>query len=386
MLHGRSMSKHVPGWVLLVAVSLSGYFATMSAKGNPITIDVDLSFANALIDLACSGKEINEADFQASDALRGQLDHHSSFGSDYDFESFLEGLRAISACNVPDPDPFRFAGLIKEREDMIGAIAFLNASRAELTANAVQLLSPYFPPNRSFQGDVVFVAASLSCGGFASEGSFYVDLQCIAADIESEIDATTRLIAHETYHAMQYYIAQGERPDQQIRTADHALIRFLTILVAEGTATHIGKPLEIVGEGRYASFSRSLAERHRRHMSHDFTLLEVIVDYLSNSPGDNQTKFDNAERLGFGGRYDEHLYYVGAQMSAEIEQAFGPSAIPCLVAQSPENFVLAYAQATRNADRKANLFQLADSTSSAAQQLVHSRPTRSGFEECTGAN
>ena len=46
--------------------------------------------------------------------------------------------------------------------------------------------------------------------------------------------------------------------------------------------------------------------------------------------------------LGFMGNTGQQFYYVGAIMAQKIELAFGRTALVCIMALTPEQFVLAY--------------------------------------------
>ena len=199
--------------VLRAIVALAAASWSIASAAQQVSIRVDLEPARRLTALACSNQPVNEARFRADPLLAAQLAHHSRFGEQYTIETYLAGLRAIARCETPSPDPFRFASLVEHRERMTKAIAFLGEREQEIGKLAADRIKPYVPADFVFSGAVVPVAASFSCGGFARDGAFFIDVPCVAEDIEGEYDAIARVVAHETYHRIQAQLrGDGPRP------------------------------------------------------------------------------------------------------------------------------------------------------------------------------
>ena len=118
-------------------------------------------------------------------------------------DAYVEALRALSACAAPNPDPFGVAAILQNRDAFRRKIVALRERRDERSAAVAQRLRPYVPADFSCHGDVVLAVPYFSCGGFAQQGWFFLDVGCLDDDIASDFDAVVLLIAHETYHAVQ---------------------------------------------------------------------------------------------------------------------------------------------------------------------------------------
>jgi hypothetical protein len=365
--------------------TLLALLAASSVHGQSVSIDIDTRGAERLLEIACSGAEVDPAEFSGSELLRNQLAHHRRFGERYNMDNYIAGVRAIAACEAPDPDPFRFSSLVQRRAEMEAAISYLAARRERIGEEVARLLRPYMPAAMSFEGHAVLAGASFSCGGFAQGGAFFVDIPCIAADIEGEYEAVVKLIAHETYHAIQGRFAPDASVDlSRVSSVEEALDNLFTDLALEGTASHVADMRDIAGDGRYASFSRSLARRNFSHLRYDFRLLDYLIEALVREPLRVAERAPGIIGLAFDGAYDEHGYFVGQQMAAEIEHSFGAAAIPCVLALPPESYVLLYDAALQDGDDLEQSSPFAASTVEAARWLAGRRATAPGFSACTG--
>lgn len=353
------------------------------ANAQTIKLDVDVSQAERLLEIACSGVEIDENEWRESGALQAQLAHHRQFAERFSFENYIVGLKSISRCEVPTSDPFRFAALIERRDKMRKAIEFLSQNSEQIGARVTALLMPYVPQYFEFEGKVVLAGASFSCGGFQNEGIFFIDIPCLAADIEGEYEAVVRLIAHETYHSMQNSFAYPTLPGlSDIKTLNGAYNFMFERLALEGSGSHVGDMREVKGDGRYTNFSRSLARRNFRHLEYNFQLFDYMIEAIGNKPDDVKNRFPDIYGLAFDGSFGEHSYFVGQQMTAEIEHSFGASAIACLLALPYENYILAYNRALLDGHnlKKSNKFSI--DTIRVANDRRKARSSENHFQAC----
>lgn len=380
--HYGAASRLVAGCVLLFMSAL--LFLGSPAKAQQIDITVNVQQARTLLDIACSGEAIDTQKWRQSATLQAQIAHHSQFGERFSLENYLKGLADAARCQVSEADPFRFASLVEKRENMLEAITFLSENEAQIGAEVAAILAPFAPADFTFSGEVIFLAASFSCGGFYSAGAFFVDIPCLASDIESEMDAMVLLVAHETYHAMQAQFAypKVEGPNG-IATAQSAYDFMFQRLAWEGTASHIGDMLEVEGDGRYASFSRNLAKRSFRQLKYNFHLFDFMVEAVGQSPDTVEDRFPRIFGLAFDGAFDQRSYFVGQQMAAEIEHSFGASAIPCVLAQPYENFLLAYDIALRDDNNLARSRSFHPATLDVARARAASRARPYDITACT---
>lgn len=364
---------------LFIALVLAFVPGTVLAQD----IDIDTAGAERLLAIACSGEEIDEAEFRESALLQSQIAHHREFGDRFSMENYIAGLREIARCEAPDPDPFRFSALVERREDMIMAIGYLVERREAIGQEVADLLAPYMPVGLEFQGRAVLAGASFSCGGFARDGAFFVDIPCLAADMAGEYEAVVRLIAHETYHAIQSeFAAQPMAEFESVATVEQALDHMFANLALEGSASHIGDMRSVGGEGRYTNFARSLARRNFGHLEYNFQLLDYMIEALVREPDSIPERFGAIYGLAFDGAFGEHGYFIGQQMTAEIEHSFGAAAVPCLLALRGENYILAYTAALEDGDNLDQSSAFAPATVTAARSLASTRAEAADFGAC----
>lgn len=340
----------------------------VSASAKSVEIDVDTAMATRLLDITCSNKSIDRAEFASSALLGHQLDHHKRFGEVYSLDNYVAGVRAISTCKVPDPDPFRMRFLVEKRTQMRNAINFLAANRQKIGREVSALIIPYVPDDMDFKGDVVLAAASFSRGGFASGGAFFIDIPGMAEDVEADYESIVRLIAHETYHSIQAKLAESRPALGHQAPSDAAIRELFDGLVREGSATFVGDPTRIKRVGPYGSFDQEEAKRGLARLPQTANMLNFAIELLNARADDD--RLEQLYGLVFGGRVGQPGYYLGQQMSAEIVNDFGAKALPCLLSRNPEYFVLAYGRAYKTGTPLKASVALGGETLKAAQELA----------------
>jgi len=357
-------------------LTLAALFVAAPASAKSIHVDIDIAAAQRLLGIACSGTEIVSSEFTESPLVQSQIEHHQEFGDRFSMENYLAGLRALSRCETPDPDPFRFKSLVEKRPLMAKSIEYLTVNRDDLIKRVHENLLPYVPADKEFKGKAIIAAASFSCGGFSNRGLFFIDLPCLAPDIEGEYEAIAQLITHETYHAIQNRFASKPMVTKdEVATDIQAWDYIFHRLAIEGSASFVGDMRNIKGDGRYAQYSRDVARRSFRHMAHNFQLLGILMEAIDNDPERVKERFPEIYGLAFDGSFGELSYFTGQQMTAEIVHSFGPRSLPCLLAQPPENFALAYHQALADGDNLEESEMLSSAIVEIASRLSKERTT-----------
>ncbi len=364
-------------------ITLAALFAAAPASAQSVHVDIDISAAQRLLEIACSGTEIVDSEFTESPAVQSQIEHHREFADRFSMENYLVGLRALSKCETPDPDPFRFKSLVEKRPLMEQSIDYLTANRDDLIKRVHENLLPYVPADMEFDGKAIIAAASFSCGGFSNRGLFFIDLPCLAPDIEGEYEAIAQLITHETYHAIQNGFASKpmvvkEEVSTDVQAWDYMFHR----LAIEGSASFVGNMRDIKGDGRYAKYSRDVAKRSFRHLAYNFQLLGILMEAIGNEPERVKERFPEIYGLAFDGSFGELSYFTGQQMTAEIVHSFGAQSLPCLLAQPPENFALAYDRALADGDNLEKSEKLPSAIVEIAGRLSNERTTSIGIDAC----
>lgn len=252
----------------------------------------------------------------------------------------------ISGLAVPakagNIDIFRFRYAVNEKEELVQAIAFLKSHENEMVDFVTAKNAPYFPADKQFKSEIVLSAAGLSCGGFSMDGAFFIDAPCIAGDVEDEFAATKILAAHETYHALQYVFFAPFNEDMQIIDSPAAAQDYLFMsLLTEGTAEFVAFSRDVSGDGSLATLFRDFAVKGYQRVNQNLRMVGYAAEVLGQQ-GDSNRRIRDIYNAGFMGDTGQPFYYVGAVMAQKIETAFGREALVCIMALSPEQFVLAY--------------------------------------------
>lgn len=372
------MTFHHPA-AFALAVALFSFVQTPAAA--EVSIAIDTSLADRALSLVCTGAPVDEEAVRASPIVRAQISHNAGLRAAATMDAYVAGLRAASACVAPEQDPFNIAGLIEQRESLRAKVAALIARQDALTLAVAQRLERYMPPGASFAGSVVIAVPYFSCGGFAADDHFFIDIACLAEDIDADAVALELLVAHETYHVIQERHFRPVPDLEAVSTRRDALGAFFGHLLIEGTATHVGDPLDLPqsGGGPYTRLGRSFHTENARRMEHNFNLLTILIDYVARARDPGPGVYQ-AAMIGFAGNtYEEMGYSVGARMARDIEAAWGAPALVCVMLLPAEQFVLAHDAATAG---QAGALRLGPPAVAAARSLSQRRPRADRFETC----
>lgn len=315
---------------------------TAPAQAGNIELSIDSNLADYVLETACSGKEVDEGRLRASKTLQAQIKHHSAFSEKYSMDSYIEGLKAASRCETLKDDVFRFRYVVEHKEQMTKAIAFLKSRQQDIVDFVVEKTTPYFPADKHFTGRIVLSAAGQGCGGFSMDGSFFIDVPCVSESIEEEYGAIKVISAHETYHALQYaFFAPFDEDIDRVDTPAEAQNYLFQSLLLEGTAEFVAESRNIPGDGSLATLLSKFAEKGYRRVNQNLRWLGYDTEILGRK-GDSNRLIQDVYLRGFSGNNGQEYYCVGATMAKEIEAAFGRDALVCVMALTPEQFVLAY--------------------------------------------
>lgn len=344
-----------------------------------VSIGVDTSIAESALALACSGAPVDEAAVRASPLAQAQVAHNTRLRAAATMDAYVAALRALSACAAPDPDPFNVAAILHDPEAFRQKVALIAERRDQLAATVAERLRPYVPANFDFRGDVVLAVPYFSCGGFAQDERFFVDVRCLDDDIASDLEALALLIAHETYHAVQ---AQTFHPMDDVRGLNGrqaALASLFSELLIEGSASFVA-PAETLPArgGRYTRLSRRFAADNAARMEANFSLMTILVEHVARAADPAAAAREGAEIAFSGGTFEEMGYFVGARMARDVEQAWGAPALVCVMQLPPEQFTLAHAAAVSG---DADALRLGAPALEAARAVARRRGG-AGYESC----
>lgn len=340
------------GWKFTTCL-LFTVLAMNTAKAGNIDLSIDSSLADYVLEVSCSGESVDVERLRASRTLQAQIKHHSGLNEKLSMEAYIEGLQAASRCETLEPDLFRFRYAVHEKEELAQAIAFLKSHQAELVDFVIEKTTPYFPSDRQYKGEIVLSAAGQSCGGFSMDGAFFIDVPCVAGNVEDEFSAIKILAAHETYHALQYAFFSPFNEDLQVVDTPKAAQEYLFMsLLLEGTAEYVADSREVTGEGSLAGLFRNFADKGYPLVKFNLRMVGYAAEVLEH-PDDSNHRARDMYALGFLGNTGQQFYYVGAVMAGKIEAAFGREALVCIIALTPEQFVLAYDAAASKPDTNA---------------------------------
>ncbi|MCB1608532.1 MAG: hypothetical protein KDI71_16300 [Xanthomonadales bacterium] len=294
--------------------------AAFSAPDQPpqIRVRVDTQFASSVLGQVCSDQPIDESAIRSSAAVNQMVDHFAQFRADFTLDAYVEARRLAARCRTAEPDIFRFGEVIARREELQAEIATIAAEQSEYAAGIEQMLAQYSPEGMRFSGSATLVIGSPSCGGWSSNGDFYVDVPCLKGDRVG----LQYLIAHESYHAIQSRF-MGKTP------AEPPLALILDAIIREGSAMRVADFSQISNPGAYAQLSQRVLRTNRRRLVANVELFEVSVHYLLHSA--DPTAAERINNIGLSGQFDSPFYSVGELVIARIDQQLGRAALLCLL-------------------------------------------------------
>lgn len=367
----------------LAAALAAGLIYSQAATAE-VAIAIDTSLADQTLALMCSGQPVDEAAVRASPVVQAQVQHNTGLRDTATMDAYVAALRAASACQAPDPDPFRVGDVIANAAAYRAKVDALKARQDEIAAAVAARIQNYIPEGMDYRGDVVLAVPYFSCGGFSARGRFFIDVRCLAGDLDSENEALTMLVAHETYHAIQNDLFFGQEVGPRM-TTQGALERLFSALLREGGATYVGRSggaLPDEGGGPMTQLNRRFASENAQRQRTNFALLTILFEHVRRAQ-EPETAARDAYAIGFsGGTYQEMGYFVGAQMAGDIEAAWGRAALVCVMRLPAEQFVLAHDAVAGASSTEPALLRLGSAAVEAARFVSRRRGGQHGFERC----
>lgn len=367
-----------------LAAALAAAMIYSQAALAEVAITIDTSLADQTLALMCTGQPVDEAAVRASPVVQAQVQHNSGLRDTATMDAYVAALRAASACQPPTPDPFRVGDVIANAAAYRAKVDALKARQDQLAVAVAERIQRYLPEGMDYRGDVVLAVPYFSCGGFSARGRFFIDVRCLAEDLDSEGEALTMLVAHETYHAIQNDLFFDEEVGAD--TTTHGALEGLFMpLLWEGTAAYVGRSggaLPTDGGGPMTQLNRRFASENTQRLRTNFALMTILFENVRRAE-EPEPAMRMARSIGFsGGTYQEMGYFVGAQMAGDIEAAWGRAALVCVMRLPGEQFVLAHDVV---AGASAEMLRLGPAAIEAARYVARRRGGQHGFQQCRTA-
>lgn len=352
------------------------------AQAQSISLTVDSSYADYLLEMVCSNAEIDEARLRSWPVVQRQVKHHSNLSSRRDFDAFVEGLAAAAKCETLEDDVYQFAPLVENKEEFVAIVAFFKSRSEEIEQFVVDSVAPYVPEHLDYSGDLVLSIVGNSCGGFSMDGAFYLALACLVESPGHEFETAKVISAHETYHALQYaFFHPFEEDIARVRTLDDAFDYHFMNLLLEGTAEYVADSRQIEGSGVLTDIIKRFASNGYRRMPFHMRLFSYSAELLKGEGDALMRRLKDVYQLGYAGDNRQVFYFVGANMAGHIERVFGRRALVCVLALPPEQFVRAYDAAAARAPGEETP-PLGEAMAEAAGRLNSGRHGAARFESC----
>ncbi len=196
-------------------------------------------------------------------------------------------------------------------------------------------LFPYLHASDNLNTTIIFLIGGTS-DGFA-EGYYYcLDLVYFMEDI----DAMKLLLEHEAFHILQANVYnKHDKNINQLQSYELGIYTLLKDLFNEGTASFIANPLNIQNPKPYTKWFQSKYKLNFRRIDENFELLQSMIIRLFY---DKECNYNNVYNLGFSGKWESPLYYVGLRMCELIEKKEGQFILNEYLRKSPVEFIVAY--------------------------------------------
>ncbi len=322
-----------------------------------VQIRLDTSFAHSVLVDVCSDRAIDEAAIRNSIVVKDMLAHFSKFRDYFTMDEYIAARKSAATCSPPDRDYFRFSEVIEKREELRRIVEKLSEKSDQFSGSTTDLVNAYTPTELNYDGIATVIVGGPSCGGWAIDGGFYVDLPCIGDD---EV-GLRYLIAHEIYHGVQGQFV----PD--VPDSAPASIKIFDSIIREGSAITVADYSEIEDPGAYTKLSQRINRKNASRTDENFDLLDLAFSYLADS--DDPDDADKVYNIGLSGLFDSPFYFVGAEMVQAIDDTFGRDALLCIMSLPQAEFVFAYNAATEKGGRA-----LPDSVVNAAKDARSAAP------------
>jgi hypothetical protein len=367
-----------------VGFTLGATAVTGAANAQRIDLNIDSSLADYLLEVVCSGEKVDEAYLRSSPFVQAQVRHHTSLSPVRNMDALLAGLEVASRCEIPERDVFRFGPIVEDKGRFEATVDFLKIRAPEIERFVVTSLAPYAPEDFDFSGAMALSIIGNPCGGFASEGYFFLAINCLTAGYEEEFSAIKVVSAHEVFHALQHgFFYPGSFELEGVESHDEALELLFRWVMFEGTAELVADSRQIEGSGVLTDFLTGFAESGYQQIPLYIDLISYAGEILT-AGDDYSDRLANIYKLGFAGGGRQALYYAGATMASHMDKTYGREALICIFRLPPEQFVRAYqAAALRSASEEA--VPLGQTIMMGADRISRKREDGLAFERCVNS-
>lgn len=352
-----------------------------ASQAQSLDIRVNSEYAEKLLDVVCSGNEVDEAFWRGYEPLLGQIKHHTSNKNIRNMEAFLSGLRAASACEVPENDVFRFRAVIERQQAFKDAVAFFKENTASTEAYVRDTLTAYLPEGLTYEGGLTLSVVGNPCGGFATTGNFYLALNCLTESYEAELSTAQLVAAHEIYHDIQLKYFYGDEIElKNVETRTDAYRFLLRGLLLEGSAEYVTNSRTITGTGTLSDLLKGFADNGYAQQARYIRSVGYAADIIADH-SDWRERLDDIFMTGLTGAGRQTFYYAGAAMAGHIEATYGRQALICILPLPAEQFVRAYQAAAEDSENE-NAPPLSPTMVTVVEGLGKDRTASQRFEHC----
>lgn len=315
-------------------ITLFMILALSKSKAQTINVTYDYSSVEKLIEIFDTG-HLNDKNFKELISLHGTqayLKKLSTFFSGVNEISYRKSLEAALNGTFVGEDPYMLKRLVPLIPDAKKLLLEVTSKEIELTQAAVSKLEEYSPDGIELNANVHLIMGIIG-GGWTfddSPNSFYIDFSSMKGDFKG----LSYLSTHELYHLIQYRFMKDCPKNEENKVG-----YLLDQIVKEGSATFVADFSKVSSSGAYIDFSKKEYENNFRRMKTNFELFEIILFQAKNNPA---TNIDALYDIGYSGRFQSPLYYVGYHIMKLIEKYKGKKALINLLSQLPETMILTY--------------------------------------------
>jgi len=298
-IHGDRRLNNIR-WAAVTLAMLPTCVASLGAQAPPPPVTLDLNFESAVeVARLFDSDSVSDADLDRVFRLPGvralylQARRFDEYATE---ENFRSTLRAAVEGLPVQRDPFNFQTVRDRIEEIAPTIEWIGQNHENLAADLGRRIAEYSPAD------------------------------------------------HELFHVAQGAFMSGptvteERP--QLRNVEALLLN----TVSEGTASLLWWPDDMEGGVYVDGVLRAKLERNRRRADGTFSLFELMV---FRAHADPDLDVGSIYNLGFSGRWDSPLYYVGYRIARAIEEHRGRPALRKLLARPAVEFFQAYVDLYRD--------------------------------------
>ncbi|WP_417465849.1 DUF5700 domain-containing putative Zn-dependent protease [Kordiimonas sp.] len=353
----------------------------LGASAQDIRVTVNASYAEYLLGMVCTGKDVDEEYLRTYAPLQSQIEHHTSMSNRRNFDAFLTSLKAASRCEVPENDVFRFAPIIEDKAKFETVVSFFKQQGPAIESFVGETLAPYLPTDLDYEGDLILSIIGNPCGGFAVSGRFYLALNCLAGAYQEDFETAKLISTHEIFHDMQHNFFFEKGMDfKDVTTPDEGYRFLFQQLLMEGTAEYVADSRHITGSGFLSTLLKGFSDNGNAYMAQHIRTFGYAADVIGTYP-DWRARLHDMFMMGFTGAGRQLFYYAGAGMARHMEETLGREPLVCVMHLPAEQFILAY-QSTALSSPSEVAVPLNPAMIAIANSMSNEHPAGLRYESC----